>query len=51
MSWVITGWIASMWLIVMYGIVTDDYESILGLQFIALLSGIILIGTTSIFNI
>jgi len=51
MTVLVTGWIVAMWLIVLYGAGTGDSEAVIGLQFIAMLAGVLLIGTAGMLNI
>lgn len=51
MTLLVVGWIVAMWLIVLYGSMTDDNEGVIGLQFIAMLAGVLVIGTAGMLNI
>ena len=51
MTVLVIGWIVAMWLIILYGSMTDDNEAVIGLQFVAMLAGVLVIGTASMLNI
>lgn len=51
MTLLIIGWIVAMWLIVLFGSVTDDHDGVVGLQFVAMLAGVLVIGVAGMFSI
>jgi hypothetical protein len=50
MTILIVGWIVAMWLIVMCGSLTNNEEGVVGLQFITMLAGVLLIGGAGMLN-
>ena len=46
----IVGWIVAMWLIVICGSFTNNHEGVVGLQFITMVAGVLLIGGAGMLN-
>lgn len=50
MTLLIVGWIVAMWLIVICGSITNNHEGVVGLQFITMVAGVLLIGGAGMLN-
>lgn len=50
MTLLIVGWIVAMWLIVICGSLTNNEEGVVGLQFITMIAGVLLIGGAGMLN-
>jgi hypothetical protein len=50
MTLLIVGWIVAMWLIVICGSLTNNEEGVVGLQFITMVAGVLVIGGAGMLN-